>query len=113
MDAGIRFGELLEYEGRETKRWKEGFVAHPEALERPCNIASGGWRRDGSGWRTLRCLRVRVFSPSLRFQAGNSRPELACGEELQCAEAAGEFAAGETALAIEPAEKILGTTVAL
>jgi hypothetical protein len=23
MDAGKRFSELLEYEGRETKRWKE------------------------------------------------------------------------------------------
>lgn len=34
MDAGIRFGELLEYEEQETKRWKEWFAAHPEALER-------------------------------------------------------------------------------
>ena len=30
MDAGIRFGELLEYEEGETKRWKEWFAAHPE-----------------------------------------------------------------------------------
>lgn len=34
MDAGLWFGELLEYEGWEMKRWKEWFAAHPEALER-------------------------------------------------------------------------------
>lgn len=30
MHAGIRFGELPEYEGRETKRWKEWLAAQPE-----------------------------------------------------------------------------------
>jgi hypothetical protein len=40
--GGKRFGELLEYEERETTRWKEWFAAHPEALERRCDIASAG-----------------------------------------------------------------------
>lgn len=58
MDAGIRFGELLEYEGRETKRWKEWFAAHPEALERRCDVASAG---------TVRGLLVHIFATELHF----------------------------------------------
>jgi uncharacterized damage-inducible protein DinB len=58
MDAGIRFGELLEYEERETKRWKEWFAAHPEALERRCDIASAG---------TVRGLLAHMFATELHF----------------------------------------------
>lgn len=42
MNGGIGFGELPQYEERETKRWKEWFAAHPEALERRCDVASAG-----------------------------------------------------------------------
>jgi uncharacterized damage-inducible protein DinB len=58
MDAGIRFGELLQYEEQETKRWKEWFAAHPEALERRCDIASAG---------TVRGLLVHLFATELHF----------------------------------------------
>lgn len=58
MDAGIRFSDLLQYEERETKRWKEWFAAHPEALERRCDIASAG---------TVRGLLVHMFATELHF----------------------------------------------
>lgn len=58
MDAGIGFGELLRYEEGEMKRWKEWFGAHPEALERQCDVASAG---------TVRGLLVHVFATELHF----------------------------------------------
>src|SRR5690242_15181538 len=58
MNAGMRFGELLQYEERETKRWKEWFEAHPEPLERRCDIASAG---------AVRGLLVHVFATELHF----------------------------------------------
>ncbi len=58
MDAGIGFSELLKYEEQETKRWKEWFAAHAEALELRCDVASAG---------TVRGLLVHMFATELHF----------------------------------------------
>ena len=39
MTAGIQFEELLAYTEEESLRWKEFFVAHPQALDLPLDIA--------------------------------------------------------------------------
>jgi len=58
MDPGIKFSELLQYTEEETKRWKDWFAAHPEALERPCDIAMAG---------TVRGLLLHIFATELSF----------------------------------------------
>jgi uncharacterized damage-inducible protein DinB len=58
MDPGIQFTELLAYTEAETKRWKEWFAAHPEALERGCDIAMAG---------TVRGLLLHIFATELSF----------------------------------------------
>ena len=39
MSAGIQFEELLAYTDEESRRWKQFFGSHPEALELPLDIA--------------------------------------------------------------------------
>jgi uncharacterized damage-inducible protein DinB len=58
MDPGITFTELLQYTEVETTRWKEWFAAHPEALERTCDIAMAG---------TVRGLLLHIFATELSF----------------------------------------------
>jgi len=58
MDSAITFSELLTYTEIETRRWKEWFTAHPEALDRPCDIAKAG---------TVRALLLHIFATELFF----------------------------------------------
>jgi uncharacterized damage-inducible protein DinB len=58
VDPGIRFIELLQYTETETQRWKEWFAAHPDALERTCDIAMAG---------TVRGLLLHIFATELSF----------------------------------------------
>jgi len=43
---------------------------------------------------------------------GNLRPELAGGEGAEGMEASAEFAAGQAALAVQPAQKVAGRSLA-
>src|SRR5207245_7356383 len=45
--------------------------------------------------------------------AGKRRPKLSCGQPCQRAKAPAEFAGGQTPLAVQPAEKILGPPLPL
>jgi uncharacterized damage-inducible protein DinB len=63
MDAGITFAELLDYTEDETRRWKQWFAEHPEALDRPCDIAKAG---------TVRQLLLHVFATEAHFAAAVS-----------------------------------------
>jgi uncharacterized damage-inducible protein DinB len=58
MDSAITFTELLLYNEQETKRWKEWFAAHPEALEVPFPIANAS---------NVRGLLVHIFTVELLF----------------------------------------------
>lgn len=58
MDPGITFIQLLQYTERETKLWKDWFAAHPDALDRPCDIAKAG---------TIRGLLLHIFATELYF----------------------------------------------
>lgn len=58
MDSAITFTELLLYSEHETKRWKEWFAAHPEALEVPFPIANAN---------NVRGLLVHMFTVELLF----------------------------------------------
>ena len=58
MDPGITFTELLQYTELETGRWKEWFTAHPQALDRPCDVAKAG---------TVRGLLLHIFATELFF----------------------------------------------
>ncbi len=58
MDPGITFTELLQYAETETKRWKDWFATHPEALDRPCDVAKAG---------TVRGLLLHIFATELFF----------------------------------------------
>jgi uncharacterized damage-inducible protein DinB len=58
MDAGITFTELLEYTEAETAGWKTWFIAHPEALDIPCDIAKAG---------TVRKLLLHIFATEMYF----------------------------------------------
>lgn len=58
MNAGITFTELLQYTGRETTRWERWFTAHPEALDRSCDVAKAG---------TVRALLLHIFGTELFF----------------------------------------------
>lgn len=58
MDAGISFAELLQYTDDETQRWRQWFAEHPEALDRPCDIAKA---------ETVRKLLLHIFTAELIF----------------------------------------------
>jgi len=58
MDSAISFTELLDYTEHENKRWKEWFLAHPAALEVPCDIANVG---------TVGKLLLHIFANHLFF----------------------------------------------
>jgi uncharacterized damage-inducible protein DinB len=58
MDPGITFAELLQYTEQETKHWKDWFAAHPDALDRPCDVAKAG---------TVRGLLLHIFATELFF----------------------------------------------
>jgi uncharacterized damage-inducible protein DinB len=58
MDPGVTFTELLEYAERETRRWQEWFAAHPDALDRQCDVAKAG---------TNRGLLLHIFATELHF----------------------------------------------
>jgi len=58
MDSNISFSELLAYTEQENGRWKEWFLAHPSALEVPCDIASVG---------TVGKLLLHIFANHLFF----------------------------------------------
>jgi uncharacterized damage-inducible protein DinB len=57
-EPGVRFSELLRYTELETKRWKEWFAVHPEALERTCDVAKAD---------TVRGLLLHIFATELFF----------------------------------------------
>ena len=68
MDAGISFAELLHYTEDETQQWKQWLAEHPEALDRPCDIAKAG---------TVRKLLLHIFAAELHFaRAVNDLPRL-------------------------------------
>ncbi|HXY13584.1 MAG TPA: DinB family protein [Terriglobales bacterium] len=58
VGPGITFTELLKYTEQETKRWKQWFAAHPEALDRPCDVAKVG---------SIRGLLLHIFATELHF----------------------------------------------
>lgn len=56
MKDGIQFSELLDYTEEETRRWKQSFARHPEALDLPLDIAGN-----------VRQLVVHIFAVELYF----------------------------------------------
>lgn len=58
MDGGITFPELLEYNTRETARWKDWFADHPGALDIKCDVAKAG---------TVRELLLHIFATESFF----------------------------------------------
>ena len=56
MNDGILFSELLDYNEEETRRWKQFFAQHPEALDLPLDIAGD-----------VRKLIVHIFAVELYF----------------------------------------------
>ncbi len=68
MDSAITFTELLLYTEQETRRWKEWFSSHPEALEVPFLIANA---------KTVRGLLAHIFMVELLFaNAVSNHPRL-------------------------------------
>ncbi len=74
MDSAITFTELLLYNERETKRWKEWFETHPEALEVPFEIARA---------KTVRGLLAHIFVVELLFAKAVSNDPRPTWQELQ------------------------------
>jgi uncharacterized damage-inducible protein DinB len=69
MDSAVTFTELLLYSEHETKRWKEWFASHPEALDVPFAIANGN---------DVRGLLAHIFGVELMFAnavSNGPRPE--------------------------------------
>jgi uncharacterized damage-inducible protein DinB len=56
MKDGILFTELLDYTEEETRRWKQFFARHPDALELPLDIAGD-----------VRQLVIHIFAVELYF----------------------------------------------
>jgi uncharacterized damage-inducible protein DinB len=72
MDSAITFTELLLYSEQETKRWKEWFASHPEALEVPFPIANAN---------NVKGLLSHIFRAELLFaRAVTNRPRLSWQE---------------------------------
>jgi uncharacterized damage-inducible protein DinB len=88
MDSAITFTELLLYSEQETKRWKEWFGAHPEALEVPFPIANAN---------NVRGLLVHMFTVELLFSNAVLDGPRPGWHELQARAAEHLFSASEDA----------------
>ena len=89
MDSAITFTELLLYSEQETKRWKEWFSAHPEALEVPFPIAHAN---------NVRGLLAHIFAVELRFANAVSDGPRPGWQELQAHATEHLFDASEDAV---------------
>ena len=58
MESGISFQELMHYTEAETRRWKEFFQQHPDALDLDVGIA---------GAKDIRGLVLHIFAVELRY----------------------------------------------
>jgi uncharacterized damage-inducible protein DinB len=88
MDSAITFTELLHYNEQETKRWKEWFAAHPEALEVPFQIANVN---------NVRGLLVHIFVVEMLFSNAVSDGPRPGWQELKAHAAEHLFGASEEA----------------
>jgi uncharacterized damage-inducible protein DinB len=88
MDSAITFTELLLYSEQETKRWKEWFGAHPEALELSFPIARTN---------NVRGFLVHIFTVELLFSNAVLDGPRSGWPELQARAAEQLFGASEDA----------------
>ncbi len=88
MDSAITFTELLLYNERETKRWKEWFASRPEALEIPFPIANAS---------NVRGLLAHIFAVELLFANAVSNGPRPGSQELQARAADDLFGLSEDA----------------
>jgi uncharacterized damage-inducible protein DinB len=89
MDSAITFTELLLYTEQETRRWKEWFASHPEALEVPFLIANA---------KNVRGLLAHIFMVELLFANAVSNDPRPDWQELQARAADDLFKVHEDAV---------------